>query len=144
MTGNALVSQTIMIISELSGFGYLPLRSKKAGRFEKLLGLTGIHPIVTRDSVSFSCTTTTPILLFEILTVALERKIFLSVLRKVKTDNFRDNRKYAKKLSIFLFSKFQTGAYTKWRPDEVILCLKFENCRKLTLITHSHGCVGWM
>ena len=33
-------------------------RSKKAGRFEKLLGFARIHSIVARDSVSLSCATT--------------------------------------------------------------------------------------
>ena len=35
----------------------LSLRFKKAGRFEKLLGFTGSHFIVTRGSVSLSCST---------------------------------------------------------------------------------------
>ena len=36
----------------------LPLRSKKAGRYEKLLGFDMIHTIVTLDSVSLSSATT--------------------------------------------------------------------------------------
>ena len=36
----------------------LALRSKKAGRFEKLLGFARSHSIVTRGSVSLSCATT--------------------------------------------------------------------------------------
>ena len=34
-----------------------PLRSKNAGKFEKLLGFAGSHSIVTRGSVSLSCPT---------------------------------------------------------------------------------------
>ena len=37
---------------------YLPLRSKKAGRFEKLLGFGRSHFIAARGSVSLSCATT--------------------------------------------------------------------------------------
>ena len=37
---------------------YLPLRSKKAGRFEKLLGFARSYSIVTRGSVSLSCANT--------------------------------------------------------------------------------------
>ena len=36
----------------------LPFRSKKAGRFDKLLGFTRSHSIVTRGSASLSCATT--------------------------------------------------------------------------------------
>ena len=36
----------------------VPLRSKKAGRFEKLLGFARSHSIVTRYSVSLSRATT--------------------------------------------------------------------------------------
>ena len=36
----------------------LPLRCKKAGRLEKLLGFARSHPIVTPGSVSLSCATT--------------------------------------------------------------------------------------
>ena len=36
----------------------LSLRSKNAGRFEKLLGFARSHFIVTRGSVSLSCATT--------------------------------------------------------------------------------------
>ena len=36
----------------------VPLRSKKAGRFEKLLDFAGSHSIVTRGSVSLLCATT--------------------------------------------------------------------------------------
>ena len=36
----------------------LPVRSKKAGRFEKLLGFARSHSIVTRGLVSVSCATT--------------------------------------------------------------------------------------
>ena len=39
-------------------FKKLPLRSKKAGRFEKLHGFARSHFIVTRGSVSLSCATT--------------------------------------------------------------------------------------
>ena len=35
----------------------IPLISKKAGRFEKLLGFARSHSIVTRGSVSLSCAT---------------------------------------------------------------------------------------
>ena len=37
---------------------FLPIRSKKAGNFEKLLGFARSHSIVTRGSVSLSCATT--------------------------------------------------------------------------------------
>ena len=36
----------------------VPLRSKKAGRFEKFLGFAMRHSIVTRGSVSLLCATT--------------------------------------------------------------------------------------
>ena len=36
----------------------MQLRSKKAGRFEKLLGFAKSHSIVTRGSVNLSCATT--------------------------------------------------------------------------------------
>ena len=36
----------------------VPLRSKKGGRFEKLVGFARSHSIVTRGSVSLSCATT--------------------------------------------------------------------------------------
>ena len=42
----------------LAPFGILPLRSKKAGRFEKLLGFARSHYTVTRGSVILSCATT--------------------------------------------------------------------------------------
>ena len=35
----------------------VPLRSKKTGRFEKLLGFTRGRSIVTRGSVTLSCAT---------------------------------------------------------------------------------------
>ena len=35
----------------------VPLKSKKAGRFEILLGFARSHSIVTRGSVSLSCAT---------------------------------------------------------------------------------------
>ena len=37
---------------------FRPFRSKKAGRFEKLLGFARSHFIATRGSVSLSCATT--------------------------------------------------------------------------------------
>ena len=39
----------------------VPLRYKKAGWFEKLLGFAMSHSIVTRSSVSLSCATTSPL-----------------------------------------------------------------------------------
>ena len=44
--------------SAASNLENLPISSKKAGRFEKLLGLARSHSIVTRGSVSLSCATT--------------------------------------------------------------------------------------
>ena len=41
--------------------GFIPLRSKKAGRFAKLLGFARSHSIVTRGSVSLSCASTPPL-----------------------------------------------------------------------------------
>ena len=51
---------------------FLPLRSKKAGRFDKLPGFARSQSIVTRVSVSLSCATI-PFLLFYILTVASQQ-----------------------------------------------------------------------
>ena len=39
---------------------HLALRSKKAGRFEKLIGFARSHSIVTHDSVSLLCAITPP------------------------------------------------------------------------------------
>ena len=39
-------------------FFLVPFRSKKAGRFEKLLGFARSHSLVTRGSVSLSCAST--------------------------------------------------------------------------------------
>ena len=48
----------ICIRSGVSQLIKLPLRSKKAGRFKKLLGFARSHSIVTCSSVSISCATT--------------------------------------------------------------------------------------
>ena len=53
---NLQVSKNILILS---------LRSRKAGRFQKLLGFAKSHSIVTRGSVSLTCATKPhPFLLF--------------------------------------------------------------------------------
>ena len=46
-----------MKVSLIVYFIYLPLRSKKAGMIEKLLGFAKSQSIVKRGSVSLSCVT---------------------------------------------------------------------------------------
>ena len=54
-----LISSTIASLSTFWYWFYsIPLTSKKAGRFEKLLGFARSHSIVTRGSMSLSCATT--------------------------------------------------------------------------------------
>ena len=43
---------------KITGHSNAPLRSKKAGRFAKLLGFARSYSIVTRGSVSLSCAAT--------------------------------------------------------------------------------------
>ena len=56
---------------------YLPLRSKNTGKFEKLLGFTRSHSIMTRGLVSVSgANTPHPFLVFSILKRLKSLKIF--------------------------------------------------------------------
>ena len=47
-----------LLLTRTNFINLVPIRSEKAGRFEKLLGFARSHSNVTRGSASLSCATT--------------------------------------------------------------------------------------